>query len=55
MGSLTGAVVAVVAALALAAGGTYALVQSSSPDNSVPFENRPDANNTNGVVNYGTP
>lgn len=55
MGTLVGALIAVVAALGLAGGGTYVLIQSSAPDNSVQFENVPVANNTGGVVNYGTP
>lgn len=55
MGTLIGAIIAVVAALGLAGGGTYALIQTTGPDNSVPFDNRPAANNSNGVTNYGTP
>jgi uncharacterized protein DUF2613 len=53
--TLIGAVIAVVAGLALAGGGTYALVNSSAPDKAVHFQDAPAANNTNGTVNYGTP
>jgi hypothetical protein len=55
VGTLVGALIAIVAGLGLAGGGTYVLIESSAPDNTVQFENAPVANNTGGVVNYGTP
>ena len=55
MRTLIGAVIAIVAGLAFAGGGTYVLVNSLAPDKAVEFQNAPAANNSNGVVNYGTP
>jgi hypothetical protein len=53
--TLIGAVIAVVAGLAFAGGGTYVLVNSLAPDKAVEFQKAPAPNNSNGVVNYGTP
>jgi len=53
--TLIGAVIAIVAGLAFAGGGTYALVNSLAPDKAAELQNAPAANNSNGVVNYGTP
>jgi hypothetical protein len=53
--TLIGVAVAVVAGLAFAGGGTYLLVGALTPDKAVEFQNAPAANNSNGVVNYGTP
>ncbi|WP_394618932.1 DUF2613 family protein [Lentzea sp. JNUCC 0626] len=56
MRTLIGAVIAVVAGLAFAGGGTYALVTSLAPDKAVQLENAPAPNNSNpDTVNYGTP
>lgn len=55
MRTLIGVAIAVVAGLAFAGGGTYLLVTSLTPDKAVQFQNAPAANNSNGVVNYGTP
>ena len=55
MGTLVAAIIVVVAGLGLAGGGTYLLVSKEMPDKTVEFENAPWANNTNGVINYGTP
>jgi hypothetical protein len=52
---LIGVAIAVVAGLAFAGGGTYVLVDSLRPDTPAQFQNAPAANNSNGVVNYGTP
>lgn len=54
MGTLVGAIIVVVAALGLAGGGTYILVDNTLPDNDAQFENAPPANNSGGTVNYGT-
>lgn len=55
MRTLIGAAIAIVAGLAFAGGGTYVLVNSLAPDKAAEFQNAPAANNSNGVVNYGTP
>ena len=56
MRTLIGAVIAVVAGLAIAGGGTYALVNSLTPDEAVQLENAPAPNNSDpDTVNYGTP
>ncbi|HEX6341955.1 hypothetical protein [Umezawaea sp.] len=55
MRTVIGAVVAIVAGLAFAGAGTFVLVNSLAPDRAVEFRNAPEANNANGVVNYGTP
>ena len=54
MGTLIAAIIVVVAALGLAGGGVYVLVDNTEPDSSIQFENAPAPNNTGGVVNYGT-
>ncbi|WP_158845812.1 DUF2613 family protein [Saccharothrix deserti] len=54
MGKIVAAVVAILAGLALAAGGTVTLVTVAGPDRSVDFENAPAANGSAGVVDYGT-
>jgi hypothetical protein len=49
-------VVAVVAGVALAVGGTATLVNLASPDRSVDLKNAPEANGVDGgVVDYGNP
>lgn len=53
MGTLIGAIIAVVAGLGIAGGGTYLLVSNESPDATVEWNNVPAANNANGVVDYG--
>jgi hypothetical protein len=53
--TVIGVVIAVVAGLAFAGGGTYALVTSLVPNEAAELQNAPAANNSNGVVNYGTP
>lgn len=56
MRTLIGAVIAVVAGLAFAGGGTYALVSDLVPDEAVQLKNAPAPNNSNpDTVNYGTP
>lgn len=56
MRTLIGAVIAVVAGLAFAGGGTYALVNNLAPDKTVQLENAPAPNNSDpDTVNYGTP
>jgi hypothetical protein len=55
VGTLVAAIIVVVAGLGLAGGGTYLLVSNETPDKTVQFQDAPAANNTNGVVNYGTP
>ena len=55
MGTLIAALIIVVAGLGIAGGGTYVLVDQKQPDNNVDFVHAPPANNTGGVVNYGTP
>lgn len=54
---MVGAIIAIVAGLALAGGGTYVLVSETAPDNAVPFGDRPLANNEGeaGIVDYGRP
>jgi hypothetical protein len=52
--TLVGVIIAVVAGLGLAGGGTYVLVNNKAPDKGVQFKDAPPANNTNGVVNYGS-
>lgn len=56
MRTLIGAVIAVVAGLAFAGGGTYVLVNSLTPNETVQLKNAPAPNNSNpDTVNYGTP
>ncbi|RAS69708.1 uncharacterized protein DUF2613 [Lentzea atacamensis] len=56
MRTLIGAVIAVVAGLAFAGGGTYVLVSSLAPDEASQLKNAPAPNNSNpDTVNYGTP
>jgi hypothetical protein len=55
VGTLVAAIIVVVAGLGLAGGGTYLLVNNTAPDKTVQFKDAPVANNTNGIVNYGTP
>ena len=56
MRTLIGVVIAVVAGLAFAGGGTYALINSNAPDKGVQFKNAPAPNNSDpDTVNYGTP
>ncbi|MBB5802747.1 hypothetical protein F4560_002515 [Saccharothrix ecbatanensis] len=54
MGKIVAAVVAVLAGLALAAGGVVTLVGVAGPDSSVDFEHAPAANGSGGAVDYGT-
>jgi hypothetical protein len=54
VGILIGAIIVVVAGLGLAGGGTYLLVDNTRPDVSVDFEKAPPANNSGGIVNYGS-
>jgi hypothetical protein len=53
VGTLVGAIIAVVAGLGIAGGATYLLVDNQSPDAHIEWANVPAANNANGVVNYG--
>jgi hypothetical protein len=55
VGTLVAAIIVVVAGLGLAGGGAYVLVEQVAPDETVQIQQAPPANNTNGVVNYGTP
>lgn len=54
MGKIVAAVVVILAGVALATGGTVALVSASSPDRTVELDNAPAANGAGGVVDYGT-
>lgn len=54
MGKIVAAVVAVLAGLALAAGGAVTLVTVAGPDSSLDLENAPAANGSGGAVDYGT-
>ena len=53
MGTLIGAIIAVVAGLGIAGGGTYLLIDNQSPDSSVQWNDLPPANGSNGIVDYG--
>lgn len=54
MGKIVAAVVAILAGLALAAGGAVTLVAVAGPDSSIDFGNAPAANGSGGAVDYGT-
>ncbi|MBP2329979.1 hypothetical protein JOF56_010364 [Kibdelosporangium banguiense] len=53
MGTLVGAIIAVVAGLGIAGGGTYLLVDNRAPDSAIEWNNLPAPNNANGIVDYG--
>ncbi len=55
MGKIVGALVAVLAGLAVATGVTFTVTSAASPDSSLDLQTPPPANGANGVVNYGTP
>lgn len=53
MGTLIGAIIAVVAGLGIAGGGTYLLVDNRSPDSSIEWNDLEAPNGANGIVDYG--
>ena len=55
MGKIVGAIVAVLAGVALATGVTVGVTSAASPDKAVDLEAPAPANGSNGIVNYGTP
>ncbi|MEJ2859354.1 MULTISPECIES: hypothetical protein [Saccharothrix] len=54
MGKIVAAVVVILAGIALATGGTVALVGVANPDRSIDLDHAPAANGAGGVVDYGT-
>jgi hypothetical protein len=55
VGTLVAAIIVVVAGLGLAGGGTYLVVNDRVQQETADLQNAPVPNNTNGIVNYGTP